>query len=537
LFGQETLIKTLLRRKQTNIIRRTAISKKAALLLVFIFLASSFTITAEPVSAATQVENSWTSKAPMPKDAILSGAKAAVADGKIYLAGGSVNYEYNPTTDNWTARTPMPTPETGFSIAAYQNKIYLIGSSFNEVYDSITDTWQSKTPMPTSILSASANVVNGKIYVISGYTSDYETIGLNQVYDIANDSWTTKTSIPTPVVSCASAASGGKIFIMGGQNQYLRDNMNVNLNQVYDPATDSWSLGAPLPTLVLGARAGATTGVMAPERIYIFGGGLNGEIGGTNATQVYNPHSNSWTYGADMPIERVAFSVAVVNDLLYAIGGERAITAPFFGNVDQYTPFGYDFSPRISVLSPESNVYNESSVALIFRVTEPASWMGYSLDGQDNVTVSGNATLSGLSSSLHNVTVYANDTAGNMGVSETIKFTIALVIHVLSPERRTYDTSSIPLNFTVNSALAQITYCLNGEKNSTISGNTTLTGLANGDYALTVYAKDYAGNVGTSETILFTVDVPFPTTLVIASVITVAVVGVGLLVYFKKRKR
>jgi N-acetylneuraminic acid mutarotase len=472
----------------------------------------------------------------MPKDAILSHAKAAVADGKIYLIGGSVNYEYNPATDNWAARTPMPTPETGFSIASYQNKIYLIGGSFNEVYDPITDTWQSKTPMPTYILSASANVVNGKIYVISGYTSDYETVGLNQVYDIANDSWATKTSIPTPVVSCASAVSGGKIFIMGGQDQYLRDNMNVKLNQVYDPATDSWSLGAPLPTLVLGARAGATTGVMAPERIYVFGGGLNGEIRGTNLTQVYNPQNDRWTYGADMPIERVAFNVAVVNDLLYAIGGEKVITAPFFGNVDQYTPFGYDFPPRISVLSPESKVYNESSVALTFRVNEPVSWMSYSLDGQDNVTVSGNATLSGLSIGLHNVTVYANDTAGNMGVSETIKFTIALVIHVLSPERRTYDTSSIPLNFTANSALAQITYCLDGEKNITISGNTTLTGLANGDYALTVYAKDEAGNVGTSETILFTVDVPVPTTLVIASVITVAVVGVGLLIYFKKRK-
>jgi N-acetylneuraminic acid mutarotase len=473
-------------------------------------------------------------KSTVPKEAILGGA-AAVANSKIYLISDSTNYEYDPATDNWTARTPMPTPKNGFRTAAYQNKIYLIGSSFNEVYDPITDTWQSKTPMPTSISAASANVVNGKIYVISGYTADYETVGLNQVYDIANDSWTTKTSIPTPVVNCATEVSGGKIFIIGGQNQYLHENMNVNLNQIYDSATDSWSLGAPLPTTVLGARAGATTGVMAPERIYVFGGSLNHDIRGTNLTQVYNPQNNSWTYGADMPTERVNFNVAVVNDLLYAIGGEKAVTAPYFGNVDQYTPFGYDFPPCISVLSPESKVYNESSVALTFRVNEPVSLMSYSLDGQDNVTVSGNATLSGLSIGLHNVTVYANDTAGNMGVSETIKFTIALVINVLSPERRTYDTSSIPLNFTVNSALAQITYCLNGEKNVTISGNTTLNGLANGDYALTVYAKDEAGNVGASETILFTVDVPFPTALVIASVVTIVVV-VGLLIYFKKRK-
>ena len=193
--------------------------------------------------------------------------------------------------------------------------------------------------------------------------------------------------------------------------------------------------------------------------------------------------------------------------------------------------------PQISVLSPINQTYNETSVSLVFTVDKAVNWTSYSLDGKDNVTITGNTTITGLSAGLHNITVYAEDEFENIGASETIKFTIALVIHVLSPERRTYDTSSIPLNFTVNSALAQITYCLNGEKNSTVSGNTTLNGLANGDYALTVYAKDEAGNVGASETILFTVDVPFPTTLVIVSIITVAVVGIGLLVYLKKRNR
>jgi hypothetical protein len=66
----------------------------------------------------------------------------------------------------------------------------------------------------------------------------------------------------------------------------------------------------------------------------------------------------------------------------------------------------------------------------------------------------------------------------------------------------------------------------------------TLSGLPNGDHNVTIYVTDEAGNTGVSETIYFTVDVPepFPTTLVIASVITVAIVCIGLLLYFKKRK-
>jgi nitrous oxidase accessory protein NosD len=108
-------------------------------------------------------------------------------------------------------------------------------------------------------------------------------------------------------------------------------------------------------------------------------------------------------------------------------------------------------------------------------------------------------------------------------------------IKVLSPENKTYDANSIPLNFTVNEAALQIAYSLDGEENVTISGNTAVTGLANGDHNITVYAKDEAGNVG-SETTYFSVDVPFPTTMVIAPTASVAVVGVGLLLYFKKHK-
>jgi hypothetical protein len=59
---------------------------------------------------------------------------------------------------------------------------------------------------------------------------------------------------------------------------------------------------------------------------------------------------------------------------------------------------------------------------------------------------------------------------------------------------------------------------------------------------VTAYAWDVAGNVGTSETITFTIAEPelFPATPAtvasVASVASVATAGAGLLVYFKKRK-
>ena len=82
-------------------------------------------------------------------------------------------------------------------------------------------------------------------------------------------------------------------------------------------------------------------------------------------------------------------------------------------------------SPTISILSPEEySTYAVNSVPLIFTVSESTSWIGYSLDGQANVTITGNIVLSGMSNGLHNLIVYAEDLHGNSGASEIIYFTI-----------------------------------------------------------------------------------------------------------------
>jgi hypothetical protein len=79
--------------------------------------------------------------------------------------------------------------------------------------------------------------------------------------------------------------------------------------------------------------------------------------------------------------------------------------------------------PVISILSPENKTYSVNNVSLSFTVDEATDWMGYSLDGQTNVTITGNDTLNILDGSYY-VVVYANDTAGNMGTSSTVYFTV-----------------------------------------------------------------------------------------------------------------
>ncbi len=80
--------------------------------------------------------------------------------------------------------------------------------------------------------------------------------------------------------------------------------------------------------------------------------------------------------------------------------------------------------PKIGVLSPTNLTYTESNVSLVFTVDKHVAWAFYSLDGEQNVTISGNTTLTGVSSGSHSITVYANDTYGNIAASETVTFTI-----------------------------------------------------------------------------------------------------------------
>ena len=82
-------------------------------------------------------------------------------------------------------------------------------------------------------------------------------------------------------------------------------------------------------------------------------------------------------------------------------------------------------APAVLVLPPE-NVSSISEVPLNLTVNEAYSKIAYSLNGQQNVTVSGNSTIPPLPAGQNNVTFYVWDIAGNIGTSETADFTVAL---------------------------------------------------------------------------------------------------------------
>ncbi len=122
-----------------------------------------------------------------------------------------------------------------------------------------------------------------------------------------------------------------------------------------------------------------------------------------------NQHPNMG--GLDLPLPWTDGSHSVT---FYAFGQNKTV----FFTVDTTTP-------NISDLSIENETYLTTDIPLSFNTNESTSWLGYRLDNQANQTVNGNFTLEGLTEGAHSLVIYANDTFGNMGKSDTVYFTVA----------------------------------------------------------------------------------------------------------------
>ncbi|HTO52104.1 MAG TPA: kelch repeat-containing protein [Myxococcota bacterium] len=161
-----------------------------------------------------------------------------------------------------------------------------------DIYDPETNSWQKGAPMKRARQSlAAAFGHDGRLYVFGGCAcegvfplynpSDPESkrvakaeaeaqrrmIDVTEVYDPKTDTWSTVASDPTPrMLAAAATGADGKIYVIGGQTQWGSD--PLALVEVYDPATNRWSLGPSLRVPRLGH--GAVTA--ADGTIWVIGG-------------------------------------------------------------------------------------------------------------------------------------------------------------------------------------------------------------------------------------------------------------------------
>lgn len=321
--------------------------------LAVIFIAASCLL---PLAPAALAQGRWTKAARLPETS--EEFSCVAANGKIYLIGGNpvgdtgaprgLVQEYDPATDTWARKKPMPVATHHAAIAEYLGKIYVMGGAVQPAasgpnqfptsnaweYDPAADSWKALAPMTTSRMAASAAEVGGKIYVIGGASVHpghklvslspsvpHRALDANEAYDPATNMWESRSPMPTARNHAAIGVVNGKIYVIGGRlaAAYLASGSDTDVVEQYDPAADSWgAAGLRMPI----ARSGMGWATFQ-DRIYIAGGQEYDThiVAAIRAVEAYDPASNQWAVLPTMPTARHGVNVAVVNNRLYVIGG------------------------------------------------------------------------------------------------------------------------------------------------------------------------------------------------------------------------
>ncbi|HEV2349959.1 MAG TPA: kelch repeat-containing protein [Terriglobia bacterium] len=237
------------------------------------------------LEAYNPATDTWAYKTPMRYPRYFAGS--GVVNGILYIVGGQfwtayvpqTLESYDPKSDRWTTKAAMTTARSALGAVGFDGKLYAIGGTTGrngpnpilgtvEAYDPVTDAWSTKAPMPTPRAYFAVAAVDGIIYAIGGatntgvtYPNSTRAIRTVDAYDTATNTWSPRAPLPYLTggeqVACVI---DGIIYVFipsGGANPIV----------AYDPKTDRWTIVGPFLISRAAFSAGASGDVA-----YVVGG-------------------------------------------------------------------------------------------------------------------------------------------------------------------------------------------------------------------------------------------------------------------------
>jgi hypothetical protein len=316
------------------------------------------TPTASPTCTAGGSPGPWTQAAPVAIDHYggfidSDGTFAYEGGGYSFSAGGTINEfgKFDPVANSWTPLAPVPDLTNAEASGVYApnvNKLFVFGGDdpvsgtvvdTTRIYDIATNAWSTGAPMPDIRAFMASGYFNGKIYLVGGYSTGNISPAFLQTweYDPVANSFATKTSIPA-AAGFGGAGSGvinGHLYVAGGRDA---NNTVIATTWDYDIADDTWT-----PRANLLSADNVPGSAVIGGKLWIFGGGnpFSGSAASpksgnkglrawftrllhpdtTNALQVYDPASNSWSSGPSLNVQRSFPAGTDVGNIAVAVGG------------------------------------------------------------------------------------------------------------------------------------------------------------------------------------------------------------------------
>lgn len=270
--------------------------------------------------------------------------------------------------DTWAIKASLPRALSGPGSATINNIVYSVGGfeAGNSVasvfaYDPVTNLWTTKASLPIPVGRPAVTAYNGKIYALGGERSGYIhfTVMDMNIYNPVTNSWSVGASYPDyyrdqPAV----AAFNNAIWVMGGDGCIQACNTSRKDTYAYFPDSNTWVAEPSIPMAISAGMAASANG-----KLYVFGGqfqpGTNIDPTSTyNETMIFNPATNSWSYGPSMPVgvSRAAVTTGP-NGKIYLFGG-------YYMNVAHigYMCDNWDWSDGFGAICTLSHVASGSEV-------------------------------------------------------------------------------------------------------------------------------------------------------------------------------
>ncbi|CAG9115589.1 unnamed protein product [Plutella xylostella] len=253
--------------------------------------------------------------------------------GLFYAVGGRNNspgssYDsdwvdvFNPATEHWRPCSPMSTPRNRVGVAVMDGLLYAVGGSAGseyhksvECYDPKLDTWTLVAPMQTARLGVGVAVVNRLLYAVGGFDGARR---LNSVecYHPENNCW----SSVKPMTTARSGADGGEPAAL--RRGRVRRRAAAQLRRVL-PSGEQLLVQCEADDDGQEWRCQCvryTVGVAVVNRLLYAVGGFDGARR-LNSVECYYPENNCWSSVKPMTTARSGAGVAALSQYIYVVGG------------------------------------------------------------------------------------------------------------------------------------------------------------------------------------------------------------------------
>ena len=272
-------------------------------------------------------------------------------------------------TGTWKTRTSMDEPRFNFAAAAAGGRAYAFGGingrqpgssmlASVESFDPATNTWTARQSMTGPRAGPAAAADGHFIYVVGGNVGGACPIANLDRYDTQLDAWGPLDPMPAgPRRNLSAVVVGRTLYAIGGEFNQCFESSGTPLAvmEAYDLDTGAWSTSAPMPTPRSGFGVAVVDGI-----IYAIGGGNTS--GNLDTVEAYEPATNTWTTKAPMPSGRSLLTVASIDKLIYAIGGNNGT---YTDTVFAYDPSTNGWSNKVQLPSLIDTVGPNSEFANI----------------------------------------------------------------------------------------------------------------------------------------------------------------------------